>query len=147
AALERYAELYDFTPVAHLILKPESTILLANLTAASLLGFEWGRLLKRRLIVCVAVGARPAFSALLTRVFQSKAPESGELSLSIKGEPPVSVQLQAHAAEDGRECRMVLLDITERKRAEERLRAGEPPAPPHADELAVVLAAPPAITF
>lgn len=47
-ALERYAELYDFAPAGYLVLKPDSTILEANLTSARLLGLDRARLLKRR---------------------------------------------------------------------------------------------------
>jgi PAS domain S-box-containing protein len=98
---------------------------MANLTAAGWLGIERTRLLKRRFAMFVAADTRSAFHALLARVFETKAPEGGDLRLAIKGKPPFTVQLQACISGDGQECRVVLTDITERKQAHEALRVSE----------------------
>jgi PAS domain S-box-containing protein len=118
-ALEQYTELYDFAPVGYLTLKPDGTILRANLAAASLLGIERSRLSRRRFGVFVAAEARAAFAALLTRAFETKAPQVGEVQLSIEERPQLTVQLRAELSADVLECRVALSDITERKRLEE----------------------------
>jgi PAS domain-containing protein len=46
-ALERYTELYDFAPAGYLTLQPDGTIQQANLAAATMLGIERSRLLRR----------------------------------------------------------------------------------------------------
>ena len=119
AALEKYSDLYDFAPVGYLTLDREGTIHEANLASASLLGIERSRLVKRRFGLCVSAADRPAFDAFLTRVFESQAKELCEVTLLNEGRPPVEVRIEAAAAASGRECRAVLEDITERKRAEE----------------------------
>jgi PAS domain S-box-containing protein len=119
AALEKYSDLYDFAPVGYLTLDREGTIHAANLASASLLGIERSRLVKRRFGLCVSAADRPAFDAFLTRVFESQARELCEVTLLNDGRPPVEVRIEAAAAASGRECRAVLEDITERKRAEE----------------------------
>jgi PAS domain S-box-containing protein len=45
----RYADLYDFAPVAYLTLSENGTIIEANLTAAEMLGLSRGRLLEQQL--------------------------------------------------------------------------------------------------
>jgi PAS domain S-box-containing protein len=119
AGLEKYSDLYDFAPVGYLTLDREGTILEANLTSASLLGIERSRLVKRRFGLCVSAADLPAFNAFLTRVFESKAREFCEVTVLNEGKPPVEVRIEAAVAASGRECRAVLEDITERKRAEE----------------------------
>jgi PAS domain S-box-containing protein len=119
AALEKYGDLYDFAPVGYLTLDPKGTIQEANLAAASLLGIERGRLVKRRFASCVLPAELPAFNAFLARVFESKAREFCEVTLPREGKPAVALQIEAAVAASGRECRVVLEDITEHKRAEE----------------------------
>jgi PAS domain S-box-containing protein len=119
AGLEKYSELYDFAPVGYLTLDRAGTIREANLTAASLLGIERSRLVKRRLGFCVSAGDLPAINALLARVFKTKTREFCEVTLLKERMPPVEVRLEAVVAASGRECRAVLADITEHKRAEE----------------------------
>jgi signal transduction histidine kinase/CheY-like chemotaxis protein len=119
AGLEKYSDLYDFAPVGYLTLDREGTIREANLTSTSLLGIERSRLLKRRFGLCVSAACLPAFTAFLTRVFASKARESCEVTILKEGKPQVELRLEAVVAAAGRECRAVLEDITERKRAEE----------------------------
>jgi PAS domain S-box-containing protein len=121
AGPEKYSDLYDFAPVGYLTLDPEGTILEANLTSASLLGIERSRLVQRRLGLYFSPATLPAFSDLLTRVFASRVKEFCEVTLLKDGKPPVEVRIGAVVAASGRECRVVLEDITERKRAEERL--------------------------
>ena len=119
AGLEKYSDLYDFAPVGYLTLDREGTIREANLASASLLGIERSRLVKRRFGLCVSAADRPAFDAFLRRVFESQAKELCEVTLLREGRPPVEVRIEAAVAASGRECRAVLEDITERKRAEE----------------------------
>jgi signal transduction histidine kinase/ActR/RegA family two-component response regulator len=61
----------------------------------------------------------PAFNAFLTRVFESKARQFCEVTLLKEGKPPVAVRIEAAVAASGQECRAVLDDITDHKRAEE----------------------------
>jgi PAS domain S-box-containing protein len=119
AGLEKYSDLYDFAPVGYLTFDREGTIREANLASASLLGIERSRLVKQRFGLCVSAADRPAFDAFLTRVFESKAREFCEVTLLNEGRPPVQVRIEAAVAASGRECRAVLEDITEHKRAEE----------------------------
>ena len=116
--LERYTELYDFAPVGYLTLDREGTIREANLTSASLLGIERSRLVKRRFALCVSAADLPAFNAFLAKVFASKVRESCEVTLLKEGKPPVELRIGAAVAASGGECRAVLEDITEQKRAE-----------------------------
>ncbi len=119
AWLEKYSDLYDFAPVGYLTLDREGTIVEANLTSAALLGNERSRLVKRRFGLWVSAADLPAFNAFLTRVFESTAREFCEVTLLREAKPAVEVRIEAAVAASGRECRAALMDITERKRAEE----------------------------
>jgi PAS domain S-box-containing protein len=121
AALNQYTKLYDFAPAGYFTLAPDSTIRQANLTGASLLGIERSHLLNRRLAGFVAAEARSAFGDLLARAFETKAPQSGVVTLSIEGQPRLTVLLQASVTRDDQECRVVMTDITERRQAEQRI--------------------------
>ncbi len=125
AALECYAEFYEFSPASYLTLKPDDTILQANLAAASLLGIERARLLRQRFVGFVAAEARFAFKALLARAFATRAPQTGEVRLSLEGKPPLTIHLRAWVSTNELECRLVLTDLTEHMRAEEALRESE----------------------
>jgi two-component system cell cycle sensor histidine kinase/response regulator CckA len=118
AGLEKYSDLYDFAPVGYVTLDREGTILEANLTAATLLGIERSRLVRRRFGLYVTATDLAGFTAFLTRVFGSKGRESCEVTLRQDGKPPVEVRIEAVMTAAGRDCRAVVADITERRRAE-----------------------------
>jgi PAS domain S-box-containing protein len=119
AGLEKFSDLYDFAPVGYLTLDREGTVLEANLTSASLLGIERSRLVKRRFGSYVSASELPAFNTFLAQVFERRTRAFCEVTLLKKGKPQVELRLEAAVAASGRECRAVLADITERKRAEE----------------------------
>lgn len=123
-ALERYTDLYDFAPVGYLTLERDGTILAANLAASGLLGLERATLLRRRLAGQITSGDdRLAFNTWLERTFLGGTPEACEVTLTRERAVPLIVRLEAVASADGRECRVVLLDVTERHRVEaERIR-------------------------
>lgn len=125
AGQQRYAELYDFAPIGYLTLDRDGTIQRANLAGARLLGLERSRLVGGRFGLFVTDASRAVFNAFLTKVFDSKTGEVCEIALQTGGSGVLSVHIAADAAKDGQECRAVLLDITERKRAEEALQAAD----------------------
>ena len=122
SALEKYSELYDFAPVGYLTLDREGMAREANLASARLLGIERSRLVKQRLVRFVAAADQRTFTAFLTKVFQSKVSECCEVTLLKEGKSSIEVRIEAVVAASGRECRAVLEDITELKRAEAALR-------------------------
>ena len=121
-ALEQFTELYDYAPAGYLTIRPNGYIQQANLAVASLLGLKRAKLLDRRFEAFVAPEARVAFADLLTRAFETKALQVGEVQLVVAGKPPLTVKLQVHVPGEGQVSRVVLTDITELKRAEMALR-------------------------
>lgn len=123
SALERYVELYDHAPVGYLSLSKTGIINRANLAAAGLLGLERGKLIRRNFEFFVTRQDLPAYRTLMARVYAGGAKETLELALA--GKSPRFVRVEASADESGKNARVALLDITERKRAEQVLRDNE----------------------
>ncbi len=118
ALLENYTNLYDFAPVGYFTLTASGAIRQLNLTGSDLLGGERSRLLGRLFGQSVAPELRPAFHAFLKRAFATPARQTGDFELVIPHQPRRIVNLEARRVPQGGECRVVALDITERKLAE-----------------------------
>ena len=124
--LERYSDLYEFAPVGYLTLDRGGTILKANLAGARLLGQERARLIGASFGLFVSPTARPDFAAFVQKVFATQAKEVFEVALCPSNSAPLWVHIEATTTGDGeRECRAVLIDVTERKRAELALEQSE----------------------
>src|ERR1017187_10700065 len=80
-ARDRYADLYDFAPSAHLSLNANGEILEANLNAGGLLGVERRRLIHQKFSRFVLAEAQDAFNRFCRQVFRSDTRQSAELDL------------------------------------------------------------------
>ena len=118
---ERYLDLYDFAPVGYLTLDAGGMIREANLAGASLLGVPRGELAGRRLTLFLAPESRPAFADLLARVISGQHGFTCDASLERKGGETVHLHLGGEAFEADPWCRVVMVDVTQRRRAEEEL--------------------------
>jgi len=123
--LAQYTDLYDFAPVGYFTLDIGGTIRQMNLTGARLLGLERSRLVNRRFGIFVSDDSRPAFNAFLKKVFERQTKETCEAMLPKAGNHQLYVQIEARVSEDGQECLAAMVDLTERKQAQESLQASE----------------------
>jgi diguanylate cyclase (GGDEF)-like protein/PAS domain S-box-containing protein len=120
-ALQQYTELYDFAPVGYFTLGRDALIRRVNLAGAGLLGIERSKLMSRHFGFFLDEDNRPAFIALLDRVFAAQGKQSSELSMSVQGGITRFVHVEAVADASGQSCQVVMADITERKLNEEAL--------------------------
>jgi len=123
AGVERYSDLFDFAPVGYFDLAADGTIRLVNLTGASLVGLGRAELTGRRFQKLLTGADRTAFNDFLQRVFATQTRQAQEIRLLRKDQPRLHVQIEARLSPNGGSCRLAMLDITERKRAEEKLIA------------------------
>lgn len=124
-ALDKYTELYDFAPNGYLSLDRDGTIRELNFTGADLLGYERSQLIGQRISHFVATADRDAFSDFLAAVFIDQDKKVCEVTLLNKRKQPIIVQAEAVTAASGQECRVALIDISERKSIEDKLRTSE----------------------
>ncbi|MDA8430480.1 MAG: PAS domain S-box protein [Geobacteraceae bacterium] len=125
ASRNKYALLYDCAPVGYFTFDREGEIRTVNLTGASLLGGERAILVNLHFEQFVAVEDRFIFADFLRMVFLGRDKITCRVKLSIQDRPPLYVRIEAMAAGMGDECHAAMVDITERKRAEEHLRESE----------------------
>jgi PAS domain S-box-containing protein len=118
ALLAEYTDLYDFAPVGYATLTGNGTILAINLTGARLLGIERARLVNRRMGILVSEADRPAFDAFLNRTFSALEREACEVSIPREEKMPLFVRIEAVASQGSQECRVAVLDVTDRHRVE-----------------------------
>ena len=123
AASARYTELYDFAPVGYFTLDLSRAITSTNLAGAHLFGVERSKLMGKRFGAFVAEVHLPAFNAFFKQIAKGESCSKCEVALEREDKLEISVQIDALVSEDGLEYRVVVVDISERKRAEQTLLA------------------------
>ena len=122
---ERYADLYDFAPVGYLTLDFSGCVRDANLVGARLLCVERRHLLGRPLLPLIQPGERTKFLEHLRQLRSGQSPVTTELAIEARKGPPRMLQLISIAKRPALasriEFRTALVDITERRRAEDAL--------------------------
>lgn len=144
-ARDRYADLYDFAPISFLTLDTHGNILNLNLTAAVLLGGERARFIGTPFVTQFEPGESPVFFRHLHDVFQSKRKVADELRLKITPNRTKIVLIKSLAifedADTPKSCNCALIDITDRKEAEQALRAERDKAQSYLDTVEAMIVA------
>jgi PAS domain S-box-containing protein len=125
ALLDKYTELYDFAPVGYFTLGTDGTIRLANLTGATMVGIGRSNLIGRSFAMLVTHAQRAGFKAFLKQVFAAETKQSGEFELADANLATRIVTIEALRSPNGLECSAMILDITGRRQALERMRVSE----------------------
>lgn len=122
----KYFDLYDLAPVGYFTIDKNGLILEANLTGADLLGVERKRLIKNALIRFVARDFRDQFYRHRKEVLQLRGVQTCVLKFRKKDGTQFHAQVESVAVEDDKGLfnhqRTVVVDINERKEAEENIR-------------------------
>lgn len=121
----KYSFLYEFAPVGYFTFDQDGIILSVNLIGAGLLSIERSELVGGRFEDFVADEDRFVFKTFIRSVFASQKKETCRIQLVQNGPQPFFVRIEAMVTEAGEECLAVLVDITEKKRAEQALAESE----------------------
>lgn len=123
---DRYTDLYELAPVGYLTLGPSGKVLQANLTAAKLLGLERSHVLNGALAFFLAEASRKVFHAFMAERFAGRGPATSPDLACLPSPGRVGwIRLEASEPANDLECRVAVLDVSERKRAEDDRRRFE----------------------
>ena len=120
----RYFDLYDLAPVGYCTLSEKGLILEANLTAGTLLGVARGTLASQPISRYILKEDQDTYYLQRRKLLETGEPLECELRLRRVDGTPFWARLQASASQgsDGsKACRMVISDVSERKRTEAAL--------------------------
>jgi PAS domain S-box-containing protein len=124
-ARDRYLDLYDFAPVGYLTSTPRGIVAEANLTLARWLGIGRRDLVNKPFSRFLLDA--DAYRLHLAGVLKTLSRQTCEVALQGRDGTTRQVQLDLHPVVDGTAAviaiRIAVSDITERKRAEEQVRA------------------------
>ena len=119
-ALERYAELYDFAPVAYFTLGMDGIIKQTNFSGEKLLGLDRSKLRGKHFAHGVSSECRPSFNRFLASVFASVCDVAQRCEVSLwDGDKLRWVAIEARADNVRQTALAAVMDITDKKRAEE----------------------------
>jgi len=120
---QRFADIYDFAPVAYVTLDIVGVIKQINLAGAILLGIKRSQSARQRFATALSAGNLNTFNAFFQEVLNGQTKRSCKLELAANAQRDAAIVLiDAVPDEDGQECRMVLHDITQREKIENELR-------------------------
>lgn len=107
----RYADIYDFAPVAYFTLDPLGVILDTNLAGAILLGIKGTQRARYRFAAFVSAETLDIFNRFFDEMLNGKRKTACECTLSANEQrPEIKVTILAVLDETGGECRMVVMD-------------------------------------
>ena len=120
---ERYLELYDMAPVGYFTIDEKQAILESNLTGARQLGVDPARLRAQPLTRFIFCEDQDPFYLLFKRAVDTGMPQTCRLRMTRPEGTMFHAQMEAISGlhEGQRAVRVIVIDITERKRAEEQL--------------------------
>lgn len=112
ALRRKYADIYDFAPVAYFTLDLSGVIIQLNLAAAILIGIVRSQGARHRFAAFVKPEFLPAFNRFHDEVTGGKCHEECELVLmATEHRPETAVKIEAVVDENGQEFRMVVMEI------------------------------------
>jgi diguanylate cyclase (GGDEF)-like protein/PAS domain S-box-containing protein len=124
-ARDRYRDLYEFAPVGYFALTDKVLISEVNLTGATMLGEVRKRLLQRRFARFVIPADSDRFHRLIGSALRHGEREACDLGIRRADGSVIQAQLdcvRVSAVDQPPTARLILTDITQRKRAEAELR-------------------------
>ncbi|MFZ2268024.1 MAG: helix-turn-helix domain-containing protein [Azonexus sp.] len=123
---ERYADIYDFAPLGYFTLDAAGNILDLNLAGAILLGLKRSQKSRQGFASYLAEESQETFKQFVAQVLHEKKQNQCEILLAATPlHPAATVRIEAVPDEDGTECRMVLMDITEQRNTQQALEHSE----------------------
>ena len=128
AARARYYDLYDLAPVGYCTLSRKGLILNANLAASKLLGKDRGELEKQPISRFILPEDQDIYYFFRKQLFESEQPQECEVRMLGSVDTQLWVWLHATIAQDSEGntiSRIVLIDINDRKQAEQDLKQRE----------------------
>jgi PAS domain S-box-containing protein len=121
-AAKKYQDLYDFAPSGYFTLSKEGVINDVNLRGTELLSRKRGVLIKNYLSHFISDETRQTFNLFLNTIINTKTKQSCEVKLRLKKDSiDYTVYLIGSTSEDGNQCYLTMLDITEIKNTEIKL--------------------------
>ncbi len=121
-ARDRFTDLYDFAPIGCVTISDKGLILQVNLTLAGMLVMDRSRMIKQRFSTFVADQDQDAYYHHRKAVIDSKQRQSAEFRmLKVDGSlfwARIETTLERNADTASENLRMVVSDISERKKAE-----------------------------
>ncbi|MBI1249561.1 PAS domain S-box protein [bacterium] len=123
ATRDRFSDLYEFAPIGYLTIAENGKIQQANLTATEMLGVMRNRLVGASFSDYVAPEGREAWHLHCRNVFAENGKQVCELPLNNCSPRTHWARIESNAIRESSMvyCRTVLVDITDRKRAEHQL--------------------------
>jgi len=110
---ERYADIYDFAPVGYFTLDPLGVIIDMNLAGAVLLGTKGSQKSRHRFAAFLEKNHVQRFNHFVDDVLHTRKKLRCESMLIANSQrPATSIRIEAVPDDDGRECRMVVIDTT-----------------------------------
>jgi PAS domain S-box-containing protein len=126
---QKYLDLYNFAPVGYFTLDADGKIIEVNQTGSSLLGISRHQLMNASFQEFIAQEHRAEFDGFCTRISESSRKQTCEVDLVRDGEIPLTLQIEGKAMEpangDSRHYRIIIIDVTERKRSDSALKESE----------------------
>ena len=124
-ASEKYTELYEFAPSGFFTLSNDNFILELNHSAARMLGKDRNSLIGCTFGIFISEEIRPSFNTFLNTVFENKGKEICEILLQPADNLPIYAHVEGMVVANGTQCLINVIDISDRKRAEEFIRESE----------------------
>ncbi|NJD52925.1 MAG: PAS domain S-box protein [Candidatus Methanoperedens sp.] len=122
----RYSDLYDFAPIGYFTFDKKGRIIEVNLTGTNKLGIERRFLINKLFSLYIAFSSRDVFYQHLHKVFRTNTSQTCEIKLVDKNKNQFDTRLESLAVQDSKgnfnQCRTAIIDITELKKAEEKLQ-------------------------
>jgi len=147
ASRRRYADLYESSPVGYFTFDRKGLIREVNQAGVALFGMPKRFLIDKSFLTFIGPAGRAVFLDHLAEAFRTQTRGLCEIELKTKKGVLVPVQLLSIVVHTGEgipdSCRAIVVDIAERKRAEEALRESERRERLRAEELATLLEAVP----
>ncbi len=113
ALRERYADIYDFAPVAYFTLDPLGVIVDVNLAGAMLLGIKGSQKIRHRFAAFVSPEHLEAFNHFVDEVLHTNQKMGCETVLTANAQrPETTIRIKAVPDESRRECRMVVMETS-----------------------------------